>query len=306
MNSMNSFNSVYFLSDQQETNIRSIKRCPLTRKSFLKAYIRHAREVGNMVIVRNTTQEDFLKKYSDIYYGNDSAKRPDCEKIYRKVNDCYFVDNESYFKDLTEFNSKIYSAVLPLLGLKTMKMNFSKITEHIKNTHINMDAMVLEMGISTLSAQYCKDENTINMTFSNEKKNIMKELAKLNKREQQIAYIIDKLPPKFNKTLYKKSLENGNVLIDGRLNNATEITATQNVENTNVQKLKISLETTFPKLTEKELGLEAGYSSVDHVNNSFEYSCVFSDTNKTASVKKPSTYWFPKYFKGRSSRTVHP
>jgi hypothetical protein len=271
------YDSLYFLSSQNDsiTSLYRIKTCCFFSKPFnFDECIKHLEETERMKIIRNNDIENFKNTNSFIYYDNFTNKTPTCDVLYRKINDCYFVENGKYFEKFTKFYFTLYSAIFPNIGLKKIKLNLNELRNSSSEFNIDFQAIVATAGINSSQTNNFVHENSIEMNFE-KNKNDLQIMDAINKSDDVVDYIFKNILP-IKHELFIPSIKSELDLIKNRTDHKlSDFNKTLKVENTNSRNIKLNITKNFQ--VGEDLGLLAGYSNENHISHDVNFELYFYD-----------------------------
>ena len=282
------YDSLYFLSSQNDTvtSLYKIKTCCFFSKPFnFDQCIKHLEETERMKIIRNNDINEFKNNNSYIYYDTFTNKSPRCDVLYRKINDCYFVENDKYFEKFTKFYFTLYSAIFPNIGLKKIKLNLNELRNSSSEFNIDFQAIVATAGINSSQTNNFVHENSIEMNFE-KNKNDLQTMDAINNSDDVVDYIFKNILP-IKHELFIPSIKSELDLIKNRTDHKlSDFNKTLKVENTNSKSIKLNITKNFQ--VGDDLGLLASYSNDNHISHDVNFELYFYDLTIPSPEKKVS------------------
>jgi len=282
------YDSLYFLSTSNGLLMSNIE---IEKATVFKAAlqlnfdlcIQHLAETQRMKIIKNDDKSEFLDTNSNIFYDDDSHKIPQCDVLYRKINDNYFVKNDEYFEKFTAFYFKLYSTIFSFFGLEKISMVIHNNKSLISNMNIKLDAVIATASVGHNKSKINKEEDSIEMSFDKTLKNLTESF---NNTDDKLDFLHKNMPSNLQDTIYEPSIELD--LIQKRtIKNMIILKHSKKLENTNIIEVELGLKQTFN--LNQNIGLFAKSSKEKTISQdvSFDFRFFPSETSLPPSIITP-------------------
>lgn len=284
--------SIIFLSEINDKSLSKFRRQKFLQTKILdfdkcKQYLK---ETENLLIVRNNEiksffyDEDEKKIINEIYFDDENHKNlPKCDVLYRKVNNYYYVKNENYFEKCVYYYYELYSNIFAIFDLKKIKLQYHNINnnKNQKSINLNVGAADINLNNENIDNNEQNDIKVMEFTKKNYKNDRYNEFNSKKKVNDQIKYLLNELPINFRKSMYNPN--NIINIINNRTKNVlTKFEQMQIIENTNIEKVEISIKSKF-NLT-SEFGIFGNYEKNSYKKESVVFIMEFYDLEDNLNI----------------------
>lgn len=286
------YDSLYFLSTSNGLLMSGIE---IEKATVFKAAvqlnfdlcIQHLAETQRMKIIKNDDKSEFLETNSNIFYDDDNHKIPQCDVLYRKINDNYFVKNDEYFEKFTAFYFKLYSTIFSFFGLEKISMVIHNNKSLISNMNIKLDAVIATASVGHNKSKINKEEDSIEMSFDKTLTNLTENF---NNADNKLDFLHKNMPSNLQNTIYEPSIELD--LIQKRtIKNMIQLKHSKKLENTNITEVELGLKQTFN--LSQNIGLFAKSSKEKMISQDVSFDFIFFPS-QLPNTELPSSIVTPK------------
>lgn len=261
------FDSIYFLSSSKN-NIFNSNRIRLKDSPFWTNYVKldvclkFLEETQKMKIVKNDDIQAFLIKYPNIYYDGwtQHDKKPKCDKLYTRINDRYFVDNDKYFEKFNIYYYTLFQLIFSKFGANVIKTDLNKNNTNKININVALEAAVASTSLDSKNVSIRNEHDNHYIEFPSEN-NFTEKISEFNKLcdyDKEIEYLNNLLPHNLRNTVF--IIEPYYYLVTLRTQNKTKkLTRLLKLEKKDINQIQFSI-------NEKYTGFNLGFST----NSNFE------------------------------------
>lgn len=284
------YDSLLFLS-----KISNKKYSKFKIKSFMKTKIlnfdkciNYLKETERMNIIKHDEIDNFLE-FNRIYFDDEEHyNKPKRDTLYRRVNNNYYVTNTDYFEKCTDFYFKLYSNIFAIFNLKIITLKYHNNEVKMNEVSSNINSGFVNIGGKVNSTNKKQKNNEIVMKFNRNKlrKDMHINFNNCNGTEEEIKFLINEMPENLKKSMYNPYCILS--LIKNRTKNTlTKFEQVQTIENTDIERIEGSIETTF-NLPIK-LGLFVNSSNSNYINKRVVFTMEFYDINNLEVTSEDET-----------------
>jgi len=275
------FDSLLFLSKNNESLINyTPKSCfyPI-REIYLEEIRKHLHITERMDIIPSDEYGSYFTSNIIFFDDEDHENDPKFDVLYRRINDYYFVSNNEYFQKCSEYYFKLYSNIFALTNLQKITMKYHSGESTGNKTSVSLNTGIGSGGGSVENSHNNTADKEITMEFEKKegKKDWINEFTSCNSDYEQILEIKRGLPTNLQKPMYHIQSSILGLIKNYTDHNLIKFEQEQTIENTDIQKVELSLDAKFN--IGSSLGLFGNQSNSRYVHQSVVYKIEFFSKN---------------------------
>jgi hypothetical protein len=279
------FDSLLFLSKNNESLINyTPKSCfyPI-REIYLKEIRKHLHITERMDIIPSDEYDSYFTSNIIFFDDEEHENDPKFDVLYRRINDYYFVSNNEYFQKCSDYYFKLYSNIFALVDLQKITMKYHSGESTSNETSVSLNTYVANVDGSVESSHDNTADKEITMEFEKKegKKDWINEFTSCNSDYEQILEIKRGLPTNLQKPMYHIQSSILGLIKNYTDHNLIKFEQEQTIENTDIQKVELSLDAKFN--IGSSIGLFGSQSNSRYVHQSVVYNIEFFSKNHNSS-----------------------